>query len=121
MATTKLNSVSQYNELKGTKKEIEIQIKELKVSTMVELAEAIDNLKLDGMPTKKAKHQAITDFKSKFENCKFEISIVRYFVIDLDIHADKLKHIANILPKVKRDIKDMPKKEAYAYIDTFIK
>lgn len=94
-----------YNNNKATIKALVVENKNNKVIVFEELSSEITNLKLSGLTSKKAKSEAIKSLKVKFDNCGYEISLIKLFLIDYDIKADKISAKAKELHKFRLSIK----------------
>lgn len=94
-----------YNNNKATIKALTVENKSNKALVFEELADEITNLKLSGLTSKKAKNEAIKNLKVKFDNCGYEISLIKLFLIDYDIKADKISAKAKELHKFRLLIK----------------
>lgn len=94
-----------YNNNKATIKALTVENKSNKSLVFEELASEITNLKLSGLTSKKAKSEAIKSLKVKFDNCGYEIALIKLFLIDYDIKADKIATKASQLSKFRIAIK----------------
>ena len=94
-----------YNNNKATIKALTVENKSNKALVFEELANEITNLKLSGLTSKKAKAEALKNLKAKFDNCGYEISLIKLFLIDYDIKVDKIASNAKNLHKFRISIK----------------
>lgn len=94
-----------YNNNKAIIKQLNSDNRSNKSLVFEELASEITNLKLSGLSSKKAKAEAIKSLKVKFDNCGYEIALIKLFLIDYDIKADKIANKASQLSKFRIAIK----------------
>lgn len=94
-----------YNNNKAVIKELKVANEEMKASVFSELCDLIIELKLEGLSSKKAKAKAVATLKDKYPLCSYEISLIRLFLIDYDIKADKIVEKAKELSKFRLSIK----------------
>lgn len=100
-----MTTATVYNNNKAIIKQLNNDNKSNKALVFEELATEITNLKLSGLTSKKAKNEALKNLKSKFDNCGYEISLIKLFLIDYDIKADKISSNAKELNKFRIAIK----------------
>ena len=96
---------TKYNDNKATIKALTVENKSNKALVFEELANEINDLKLSGLTSKKAKNEALKNLKARFDNCGYEISLIKLFLIDYDIKADKIASNAKNLHKFRLSIK----------------
>lgn len=100
-----MTQATTYNNNKATIKALVVENKNNKALVFEELADEITNLKLSGLTSKKAKSEAIKNLKTKFDNCGYEISLIKLFLIDYDIKPEKIVAKAKELHKFRLSIK----------------
>ena len=100
-----MTTATKYNNNKATIKALNIENKTNKSLVFEELATEIIDLKLSGLTSKKAKNEALKNLKTKFDNCGYEISLIKLFLIDYDIKADKIASKSSQLSKFRIAIK----------------
>ena len=100
-----MNNATRYNDNKATIKALNSENRNNKTLVFEELANEINDLKLGGLSSKKAKVEALQNLKSKYDNCSYEISLINTFLIDYDIKADKIALFATKLAKFRVAIK----------------
>ena len=100
-----MQNATRYNDNKATIKALNSENKSNKTLVFEELANEINDLKLSGLTSKKAKVEALQNLKSKYDNCSYEISLINTFLIDYDIKADKIASNAKNLHKFRLSIK----------------
>lgn len=100
-----MQSIIKYNDNKATIKALIVENKNNKSLVFEELANEINDLKLSGLSSKKAKNEALKNLKARFDNCGYEISLIKLFLIDYDIKADKIASNAKNLHKFRIAIK----------------
>lgn len=100
-----MTTATTYNNNKAIIKQLNSDNKTNKSLVFEELANEITSLKLSGLSSKKAKDEAVKNLKAKFDNCGYEISLIKLFLIDYDIKADKIALFATKLAKFRIAIK----------------
>lgn len=100
-----MQTVTKYDNNKATIKELNNENRSNKALVFEELANEINALKLSGLSSKKAKNEAVATLKDKYPSCGYEISLIKTFLIDFDIKADKIASKAKELHKFRIAIK----------------
>jgi hypothetical protein len=100
-----MQNATRYNDNKATIKALNNENRNNKTLVFGELANEINDLKLSGLSSKKAKVEAVKNLKAKYDNCGYEISLIKLFLIDFDIKADKIASHAKYLHKYRLSIK----------------
>ena len=100
-----MTKATTYNNNKATIKALNNDNKTNKSLVFEELAGEITSLKLEGLSSKKAKVEALKNLKVKYDNCGYEIALIKLFLIDYDIKADKIALFATKLAKFRVSIK----------------
>lgn len=100
-----MNTVTTYNNNKVVIKELKGANVEMKAMVYGELCDLISDLKLEGLTSKSAKVKAIATLRDKYPLCSYEIALIKTFLIDYDIKADKIVANAKDLNKFRLSIK----------------
>ena len=100
-----MTKATEYNNNKATIKQLTKDNKDNKSLVFEELAGEIASLKLEGLTSKKAKVEALKNLKVKYDNCGYELALIKLFLIDYDIKADKIALFATKLAKFRVAIK----------------
>ena len=98
-------NATRYNDNKATIKALNNENRNNKSLVFEELANEINDLKLSGLSSKKAKVEALKNLKSKYDNCGYEISLIKLFLIDYDIKSYKISSKSSKLSKFRIAIK----------------
>ena len=100
-----MQNIVKYNDNKATIKALTVENKSNKSLVFEELSSEITDLKLAGLTSKKAKVEALKTLKNKYSSCGYEIALIKLFLIDYDIKADKIADKASQLSKFRIAIK----------------
>lgn len=109
-----MSQATVYNNNKATIKALTAENKSNKALVFEELASEINDLKLSGLSSKKAKNEALKNLKAKFDNCSYEIALIKLFLIDYDIKADKIASKASQLSKFRIKKDNLTRKQVLA-------
>ena len=100
-----METITIYNNNKAVIKELKNNNEDMKQMVYADLCELLIELKLEGLTSKSAKVKAVATLRDKYPLCSYEIALIKTFLIDYDIKADKIVAKAKDLNKFRLSIK----------------